>query len=875
MQGRGGKITGFSSRGVAYPKVLMDDGRAGVTSRRVLHIGGDWPYVAKQAWNPPAQNKNELTVRRNDTGKIIAYDESLQWAQVTDPDPQKPSGWLPSQLIAVGTERKFGDFAVVNKNALGALQANVQPSRPSGRWAKTKVAQVIKALLTDIAVNEAILTELKSEIKTDIGSEAARDAFTNTVVEGLNLAGILDLLENKHDLTIDDVLNTCDRTRGSDACGIYLRFYAKFRSIAAWRDTSKIYTGSAANFRSREDHYTSAFNTDNPQSKGQHGMASNDAGIKHAVIACLLPEASGHSLLLAETVLLLLFGTYDSLRVRGTQGVGAVVSAASNADASSKQAGVHLSTAVTEAEIQEIEQDLQGADPAFRSMAKDDKRAAWGQMKAQAAQMLHLASATFKKVGWVPLRERRSFSASYGTMHGLNIQTPVCASWLRPIFIKSLAPNRVIYRRTALTCVKRGQGVGLGFFGTTGHVIWFSTSPQTAPALGTKIYLVFEITADGSRHPRSWARLPTVCRFADAGEAGTLAVQAQYYDDKKQTWMSKYLQSAHVPRRFNDQTPGGIGAIGDAMGILNSLKGRSFTIKHSRAFDTIFAPCRVIEISFDSLRQVKTIEEKKQVTAYIKPGDRLSDDAIRRQLEAAGATRVNGTFGQLPSGGTRNNCDRCRLSSVGQSKCAVGFNGEGGTKTCVRIPGTNQCKMCALYDLPCSWTREVEKTPKLIQALWFPPGHPGAALVMENFEFERDVHDASSSSASRRLVWQKPAVRLSIEESQSYSDANAYSGNIPEGVWHSEWLRTSSRSLVRDIVRPMLASWQDARRADRTEEATQRLSKVMGLLFELNAVFRLVPSQNLIDAADYIIQSIDATMGRDSGLWDDARIIGA
>ena len=53
------------------------------------------------------------------------------------------------------------------------------------------------------------------------------------------------------------------------------------------------------------------------------------------------------------------------------------------------------------------------------------------------------------------------------------------------------------------------------------------------------------------------------------------------------------------------------------------------------------------------------------------------------------------------------------------------------------------------------------------------------------------------------------------------------------------------------------------------------MSKVMGLLFELNAVFRLVPSQNLIDAADYIIQSIDAILGKDSGLWDDARIIGA
>ena len=763
-KGCGGKIIGFSSRGVAYPNVQLEDGKTGTTARRVLQIGSGWPYEARQSWVSSRNNSNELNLGRTDRGKVIGYSDNLLWANVTvvnrcSSDNEKAFGWVPSQVIKVGTHRKFGDIAIVNKNGIEALRTDVQPSRPSGEWRHSKVAFVVKALLTDIATNGDVLTEADREIRRDLRTESDRDAATHAIVEGLNSAGLLTLLENKSNCTIDDVARACRPTGSVSTRGIYLRFYAKFRSVVKWQGTSRIYTGSAINFKAREKSYVSQFDPQKPGSRGQHGMSYRDAGVKYAVAICDLSSHVEHSLLLAETVLMLLFGTYDNVRLRGTQEIARAVSASSDAQTSAQQAVSHLSTGVSERECEEIEHDVEEEDVEFSSLTKDDKRASWQQMKVQAEQIIHLASATFRKVGWVPLRERPTFAASHGRMQGLNIQTPICASWSRPLFVQTFGPNRIFYHRTALSCIPRGDGMCLGHFGSTnsGHVN-FTVHPSSAPPLGTKIHLCFEVTADGSPHPESWARLPEVCRYEDAVRARTLAVKAMFYDGNSKTWKSKYLQTAHMPARFNDSVPGGIKSMGQALGILNSLEGKSFTNAYARAFDFVIAPSRVIQISFDPLRQVKTIQEMKQALAYVKPGNRLHDDAVKHQLEAAGARSVGGTFGQFPdavkgAANKRATCDRCMLAHTNHEKrkaFPVSFAAEtsrrAGSGTCSQVPGTDQCQMCAFYDLPCSWTRDITKKPKLIRALWFPGEDKSKALTIEDPVWARNEQELSTSA---------------------------------------------------------------------------------------------------------------------------------
>jgi hypothetical protein len=272
------------------------------------------------------------------------------------------------------------------------------------------------------------------------------------------------------------------------------------------------------------------------------------------------------------------------------------------------------------------------------------------------------------------------------------------------------------------------------------------------------MHLAFEVTADGSPHPESWARLPEVCRYEDAGRARTLAVKATFYDDSSKTWKSKYLQTAHMPARFNDNVPGGIKSMGQALAIFNSLEGKSFTNDHARAFDIVMPHSRVIQISFDPLRQVKTIQELRQDIVYVRPGRRLGEDVVKGQLEATGARSVGGTFGQFPdkvkgAANKRGTCDRCMLAHTNHEKrkdYPVSFAAEtsrrAGSGTCSQVSGTDQCQMCAFYDLPCSWTRDITKKPKLIRALWFPGEDKSKALTIEDPMWAQNEHELPTST---------------------------------------------------------------------------------------------------------------------------------
>ncbi|KAK5729855.1 hypothetical protein LTR17_011616 [Elasticomyces elasticus] len=750
----------------AYAEVELSDGTRGNTALRVLELGTGWPYVALQGWDPAKQirdsknpkeeevkMKGSIRIRHGDEGKIVGYSPDLKWVKVTIP-LRKVQGSVPREVIQPGNGRRYGDVALKKENAFDTAEVASEISTQASA-SRTKTGRAIKALLTGMAKNKEKLGLVKPEFYRFYEDELAREATTNTIVGGIRTAGVLDDFENDH-CSLEQLLQKASEATGSPLAGVYLRMYTAFARLK--RDTA-VYTGSAVVFGKRMSSYVS-----NPPS-GIHGNVYGDAATKHNRIICVLSDADYDLILLAEQLLMILLGTYiPSFMSKNelTPPVGEVRPTDPPGLAEAVSAHVAPQHGVSREEEQWIddveldEEDLDAGDE--NQPASDGKVVKFSVMKQAAIQLLAVARVTLADVPWVPMTQRSSFGGQYGTCAGLNIQSPVSSCIAMVVYTRMRIPgeNMTVYRRGPLTSNSTGK---VGHVpGRGGAGFSFLVSAKFRPAPGTKVLLVFEVTTDGRRHQRSWARLPKICAYTDAQRAGTLAVRAECMNAQG-VWQSQWLQAGHVPARYSDDMPGSIGAIGIAIGILNVLQRRAIADQSVRPFDRPMSRARHVDLSFDNLTQTLTIKEDTRPYEIVHTGVLKNADTLLREMRDAQLENVGEEFeyggekggalakkerpseqtGRGGPGRSRKTCDMCylmdfprRVLNDKKKRHLANFTMET-RRSCVQIGEKNLCETCKSYGLPsCSWTPAdiLQASLEMHIALWFPaPVTEGAVYI--------------------------------------------------------------------------------------------------------------------------------------------------
>ncbi|KAK5680638.1 hypothetical protein LTS10_007571 [Elasticomyces elasticus] len=801
----------------AYAEVELSDGTRGNTALRVLELGTGWPYVALQGWDPAKQirdsknpkeeevkMKGSIRIRHGDEGKIVGYSPDLKWVKVTIP-LRKVQGSVPREVIQPGNGRRYGDIVVEKKNAFDRVDVANGASAPSPA-SHTKTGRAIKALLTGMAKNKGKLGLVKSDFYPFYEDELAREATTNTIVGGVRAAGVLDEFDKDH-CTLEHVLQKASQATGSPLAGVYLRMYAAFKRLK--RDTT-VYTGSAVVFATRMGSYTST------PPRGIHGAVLDDATVKHNRIICILPDADYLLILLAEQILMILLGTYIA-PFMSKQDLSPPVGEVQAADPANLEAASaqfipgHALTAAEEPYLDDVQLDEEDLNAVDKEDPTDDGRVAkFSVMKEAAIQLLVVARVVLSDVNWVPMTQRNTFGAQHGNCTGLNIQSPTSDCTAMVIYTKLRIPGEqiTVYRRGPLTAGADGR-VGV-VPGSGGASFVFFVAPKFRPAKGTKVYLVFEVTTDGRRHPKSWTRLPKICAYTDAQRAGTLAVRAEC-QNAQGVWQSQWLQAGHVPARFSDNLPGSIAAIGVAIGVLNVLQRRAIGEHYVRPFDRPMSRARHVEVTFDNLTQTLTIREHTGPYEIVQCGVLKDADTLLREMRDARLENVGEEFkyggekgggslakkeakpGERGPGKPRTTCDMCylmdfprRVLNDKKKRHLANFTMET-RRSCVQIGQKNLCETCKSYGLPsCSWTPAdtLQASLEMHIALWFPAPVSEGAVHIPDPDFQQGGlgttpgQGSGGDQASSRRASGASSHGSSSGHSRQSSNASSHGGAV-------------------------------------------------------------------------------------------------
>ncbi|KAK5710044.1 hypothetical protein LTR17_019206 [Elasticomyces elasticus] len=740
-----------------YVRVRMDrgdsngDGVEGWTEYDPLDVGTGWPYVATKAWDPeraaqkssdPAAFRSDMDsyveLRKYDEGKILGYTSELSWAQISIPR-RNVSGWVPASNIQPGIGAKYGDITVVNNSALDDIDTDVETGTQS-----SPTGDIIYALLTVLDRNAHAVPDMEDWAKRRINNSAQRQWLTNEVVNGYKRAGTLKIF--------DDYLSTLPELR-SAAKGPAFAVAGLYEWLNAQRTDggpTAVYSGSSTDLERRMKQYS------DPKSKAGRGkthQAVYDSALEAlALLICDLPHHDLEVLHWAEQITFLLMGNYIEPYMNAASLKHDVKIPKSPAralhDGAIEIADNARDIGVDEDDDEYVddvqpgpgdEDPLGAEDPDSAEAIKRRKGAKYSVMKASAVALIKIASEVFDHFGYTPMTQREDFGGSqYGEVVGLNMQSPICAGWAKPIWTKTAFPaEKVTLYRRVITIYKldatsykfaltlRGNKAGT----TSTYQQTFSVPNahfgEHPPDAGDRIYLVCEVLKNG-RHPRSYPGLPTVVLYDDDILAESLALRLEWYQNSQ--WWCMYVPDAYGCWRESDTEPGAIGAMFTAVGILNSLERTIVRSDKARLFDVVFSVPRIIEVSFDNLtQQVRIVEDRTPVrSAGI--GQKRTTAVLKQMLRAAGATTFKSDGRDPKVLGTRQHprysCDRTALPQATLRDALKGtIQTEAvGNMAYQETHDPDCCVACAKHGIPCTFTpTAVLKTNVALQlALWAP-----------------------------------------------------------------------------------------------------------------------------------------------------------
>ncbi|KAF2488194.1 hypothetical protein BDY17DRAFT_307457 [Neohortaea acidophila] len=691
-------------------EIELSNGKRVQSPRSKVDIAGGWPFVVMQEYK--ANGENQLTVKRHEWGKVFEVDPTCKWARVGIADGKV--GLIPLSVMVIGNGRRYGDWKAVDHTVIHSTDViHVPSSRPKG---ETLLEHAIEGLLLAIHDNRHSLGfTLSSWVDPRIDTMERRRDLIDCMITGYKKAGLFHVLKNG-DFTMQAILDAGTKIEPKlSAAGLYLRFYAE---VVTAPPQSDLYIGSSQDIEVRMQGHDYALSN----KKGVHGTAMKFCKWRRSVLLCSMNEAIKEYRIIAEQVNFLLFGTYnDRLFMDSQKSVPQSNDALNNVldeldGTEEPPEDIEADQDEAEAEDEEDEASTEEEHKAARKAQKAKQR--WHAFKRAGRALNAIAEKTLTAIGWTPAIQRPSFAGSrFGKIRGLNVASPVDSQWLQVIYTKTYLPQHAltIYGRTSCILVKQENSsricrIGSGTYGT-GECVDFIFPPGVGPPLGTKVYVIFEVT-DSYPHPKSWACLPTVCAYDDAKRAATLAVRAMWSSlTTEGQFETAYCfaggeKGGH--KYINDDAqPGSITILGRAIGTLNFLQ-RSEIVQDKRSIDFRYGLAKVVEVSFDNLRQIL---EKKPMTEvqHIKAGQLRPAAQIVQELTNAGAQNVGGEFAKFNTtiktkGHQRKTCDRCYLSGKRSSMRDPVYRAVDAYDECKQKEGTNSCTRCYQAGIPCTWT---------------------------------------------------------------------------------------------------------------------------------------------------------------------------
>ncbi|KAI7502757.1 hypothetical protein KC367_g2043 [Hortaea werneckii] len=739
-----------------------------------------WPFVVLHDWVPGPNDGNTKAVRRSERGELVEWTPAGRRARVIfpdrDPAREPVECWIDTSNIQIGYT-PYGEFKMINRNLLSEIKVQVEV--PAER---TKLEKCLLAIMAAFAQNKQRIPLLVDRIWPLIQGPRERDIAARSIMSGIEKAGLLHIF-NHDGSSIEDIAKS-GRSADTDTrggAGIYVRIYAR----AKVQDTSTAYTGSTISFEKRASSH--AQNLKTPRYKGTpHGKAFNGCKRRWVVVLSELDPNERSLILLTEQLLMVMLGTYDERvlsKLRSKQSSEDVQRISADSvfrDIADLQEPELDKTIINDAEIDLAEQE--GEDEISE---KGGRGARWRAMKDAAAQIMLASGKAMAQVGWTPFLDRNPANNEHGRYTGLNIQSPLATTYGCVVWTRLNVPGqmRVFYRPSLQVRVKHDTKY-LGKIGRKPPAcVEFTCGLDVGPPDKTKVTVICEITRDGSPHPFEWARLPTVCRYDDARRARSLGIRIEWTENQQPRTM--YLQSKNSPglNRVPNFEPGAIASLGSAIAIINFLH-QAEIVEGFRTFDRNLVHVRILEVSFDHLRQETFLEETSKVMAKIASGKPRSDEVLISELRSRGLEHVNrekkfhrddpGRMGPKVT-----QCDRCRLEKVRQNDDYT-----TSAARCV-LPDDDKtpCITCKEYGVPCTFTPLAKlqgpEGTELRHALWYPKARAGNIIMLEDMEYHYGlVDEAPSDNKPSSSPWAQffPASRSAGPSSLSGIGLSGSSG---------------------------------------------------------------------------------------------------
>jgi hypothetical protein len=226
------------------------------------------------------------------------------------------------------------------------------------------------------------------------------------------------------------------------------------------------------------------------------------------------------------------------------------------------------------------------------------------------------------------------------------------------------------------------------------------------PRQGTLYHVVFELRLDGKRHPKSYARLPTVTSLMNQDIANSWALRVEWQNPSGQT-QSRYLQQGGR-RRIGYQAPanaarGHSHAYIRGMEILHWLVGVKCADAYLRSYMNVLGNANVLQVHHDYFSQTIEFGPQKSYPHRIDYG-RVNHDDIMANMRNAGLNNVNDSFDARRK---KRKCDTCIRDVRENIPCTKKAGVQGEVYTHCYDVGRSACSWTGVGKGEPGWTDKV------------------------------------------------------------------------------------------------------------------------------------------------------------------------
>ncbi|KAK0927183.1 hypothetical protein LTR29_017696 [Friedmanniomyces endolithicus] len=569
-----------------------------------------YPFRAESNWARDPDVPGSIDLCAGDEGKVVGEKSELGWVQISIPKRNIKLGIVPKTCLLIGTERKYGEWAV--QTNMGWSIPRIPATPPSG----TLLYKAACVALAAICENKHGLQEFSPKIFRILGDRTQIEGIAAAFHQGLKNAGLAEVLARPHH-TLLDILSAAK----------------EIKSSSSWVPEYVVYAWVHSNFADPARNPAIAVGSTNEATRRRREHV--DAHAKETAPQYVAWRTSEDHVMLADVLLvcelltmLLLDTHHPGFRV-----------------------ALDRPFTPVNVELPANDDDIPTHDlPADIKMSTTNTLGGSADMQTLGTKLMTLMTAVNNRTGWHGGCRRPEFRGS-----GLNWHTPLImwgdnnsqiVTWN-----KTTIPGVMdVYSRTTPICghfktkIIHGQAiedvdrVELHLFGrqrddltTEAMTLDVHNASQSGIVKGTKLWTTIEIMHEGSA-TIPWARAPSLGEYADQDLVNRVQISVRFQTPQGTT-KRFYMQITDDFQYFNWRP---LKSYVDGIAIYHYLRGER--VQHDRPiWWRDIGVAAIQELEFDHLSQIMRITYS-QNTTIIPPPVRVSDMARIRYLETKGAS---------------------------------------------------------------------------------------------------------------------------------------------------------------------------------------------------------------------------------------------